>query len=63
MTQLENHIGGAWVVADTPESLPVVNPATGEIMTHVPLSPANEVYRAAQAAAAAFPDWRETPAV
>lgn len=63
MTQLENHIGGAWVVADTTESLPVVNPATGEIMTHVPLSPASEVDRAAQAAAAAFPDWRETPAV
>lgn len=63
MTQLENHIGGAWVVVDTTESLPVINPATGEILTRVPLSPAIEVDRAAQAAAAAFPDWRETPAV
>ena len=63
MTQLENHIGGAWVVVDTTESLPVINPATGEILTRVPLSPAIEVDRAAQAAAAAFPEWRETPAV
>ena len=63
VTQLENHIGGSWIAAGAAESLPVINPATGEVMAQVPLSPANEVDRAAQAAAAAFPEWRETPAV
>lgn len=63
MTQLENHIGGSWLTSNSSESRPVINPATGEIMTHVPLSPASEVDRAVQAAAAAFPEWRETPAV
>ena len=32
-------------------------------MVHVPLTPAAEVGRAVQAAANAFPEWRETPAM
>ncbi len=63
MTQLENHIGGSWLAAGAGDFLPVTNPATGEVMVHVPMSSANEVERAVQAAAAAFPEWRETPAV
>ncbi|MGH9455530.1 MAG: CoA-acylating methylmalonate-semialdehyde dehydrogenase, partial [Terriglobia bacterium] len=60
--QLENYIGGDWTGASTTEQLPVTNPATGKVMTRVPLSTASEVGRAVQAAAKAFPEWRRTPA-
>ncbi len=63
MTQLENYIGGTWASAPAAEHLPVTNPATGEVMTKVPLSPAGEVDRAVQAAAKAFREWRQTPPV
>ena len=60
---LKNYIGGEWGASGASEHLFVKNPATGEIMAEVPLSPAAEVDRAVRAAAAAFPAWRETPAV
>jgi len=60
-TELRNYIGGAWTAASGAEALPVVNPATGETLATVPLSPASEVDRAASAAAEAFPGWRRTP--
>jgi malonate-semialdehyde dehydrogenase (acetylating)/methylmalonate-semialdehyde dehydrogenase len=59
--QLENYIDGKWKSVPDAEHLPVPNPATAEIMAQVPLSPAGEVDRAAQAAAKAFPEWRQTP--
>jgi malonate-semialdehyde dehydrogenase (acetylating) / methylmalonate-semialdehyde dehydrogenase len=61
-TRLENYIGGAWTDVTGNDQLPVTNPATAEVMTQVPLSPAEEVDRAARAAAKAFPEWRRTPA-
>lgn len=60
---LANYFSGSWVDAGATESLPVMNPATGEAIARVPLSPAKEVDRAVQAAEAAYPAWRETPAV
>ncbi len=63
VTQLENYISGAWVGAVATDHLPVTNPATGEVMVRVPLSPAAEVDRAVQAAAKAFREWREVPPV
>src|SRR6266478_1988378 len=60
-TELRNYIGGAWTAASGAGSLPVVNPATGETIASVPLSPASEVDRAVSAAAEAFPAWRRTP--
>jgi malonate-semialdehyde dehydrogenase (acetylating) / methylmalonate-semialdehyde dehydrogenase len=60
-TELRNYIGGAWTAASGAEALPVVNPATGEMLATVPLSPASEVDRAVSAAAQAFPGWRRTP--
>ncbi len=60
-TELRNFIGGAWIAAPGSSSLPVVNPATGETIASVPLSPASEVDRAVSAAAEAFPAWRRTP--
>ncbi|MEI7643344.1 MAG: CoA-acylating methylmalonate-semialdehyde dehydrogenase [Chloroflexales bacterium] len=59
--RLNNYIDGAWHKADG-ETLPVINPATAQTLAEVPLSPAAEVARAAEAALAAFPDWRATPA-
>ena len=61
-TTLKNYINGAWCASAATTSLDVINPATTEILTAVPLSPANEVDQAAQAAAAAFVTWRRTPA-
>ncbi|MBD2089487.1 CoA-acylating methylmalonate-semialdehyde dehydrogenase [Microcoleus sp. FACHB-1515] len=58
---LQNYINGKW---ETPQAdlLDVVNPATSEVLASVPLSSASDIDRAAQAAAAAFPSWRRTPA-
>jgi malonate-semialdehyde dehydrogenase (acetylating)/methylmalonate-semialdehyde dehydrogenase len=61
--KLRNYINGQWSDVPDAQILDVTNPATGEVLAQVPLSPASEVDRAAQAAAAAFPDWRRTPPV
>ncbi len=61
-TEVLNYINGEWRRSDSQESLEVTNPATQEILAHVPLSPAEEVEQAAQAAAQAFESWRRTPA-
>ncbi len=59
---LQNHINGQWCASAATDYLNVVNPATGEVLAQVPLSPASEVDKAAQAAAAAFQTWRRVPA-
>ena len=58
---LQNYIDGRWIDADSKRSLAVTNPATGETIARVPLSPAAAVDQAVQAAARAFPAWRQTP--
>ena len=60
---IPNFIGGAWVASSAAESLAVENPATREPLGRTPLSPAVDVDAAVQAAAKAFPAWRQTPAV
>ena len=62
MQQAKNFIDGKWVEVHGRDKLPVFNPATGETLGEVPLSSAEDVDRAAQAAARAFPEWRRTPA-
>jgi malonate-semialdehyde dehydrogenase (acetylating) / methylmalonate-semialdehyde dehydrogenase len=64
MTELiiPNYINGAWRVPTGVECADVINPATGEVIARVPLSGKAEVDLAAQAAAAALPGWRRTPA-
>jgi malonate-semialdehyde dehydrogenase (acetylating)/methylmalonate-semialdehyde dehydrogenase len=59
---LPNFVGGVWVASTSTESVDVINPATGELLARTPLSTASDVDRAVQAAAAAFPAWRRTPA-
>lgn len=58
---LPNYINGEWCASSATEFLDVVNPATTQVLASVPLSPASEVDRAAQAAAAAYHGWRRTP--
>jgi len=59
---LKNYYGGQWVASTSSQNLPVHNPATNEIIAHVPLSQSGEVNQAVQAASAAFEGWRRTPA-
>jgi len=61
--EILNFVGGEWRRSSGAESLDVLNPASAEVIGRVPLSPAGDVAQAAQAAAAAFPAWRRTPAV
>lgn len=63
MEPVRNFIDGQWRESSAAERLPVVNPATAEVLAEAPLSPAEEVEQAAQAASQAFPEWRRTPAV
>jgi malonate-semialdehyde dehydrogenase (acetylating) / methylmalonate-semialdehyde dehydrogenase len=59
--ELLNYVGGAWHRPSAPEQRDVHNPATAETIAVVPLTPAEEVDLAVQAALKAFPDWRATP--
>ncbi len=58
---LLNYVNNRWQRSGAGEQLPVANPATGEVMAQVPLSAADEVDEAVQAAAAALDGWRRTP--
>jgi malonate-semialdehyde dehydrogenase (acetylating)/methylmalonate-semialdehyde dehydrogenase len=58
---LDNFIGGRWVAAETKDFLDIRNPAVGDVIGRTPLSTAADVDAAVQAAARAFPGWRETP--
>ena len=58
-----NFIGGEWVEAEAPRTVPNFNPAdTREVLGMIPLSSPDEARRAVAAAKAAFPAWRDTPA-
>jgi malonate-semialdehyde dehydrogenase (acetylating)/methylmalonate-semialdehyde dehydrogenase len=61
MKVVKNYIDGQWVESKSTETLEVVNPATTEVLAHVPLSTPSEVETAIQAASDAFSEWRETP--
>jgi succinate-semialdehyde dehydrogenase / glutarate-semialdehyde dehydrogenase len=52
------YINGAWVDADSGETIDVTNPATGEKLGTVPKAGAAETRRAIEAANAAWPAWR-----
>src|SRR4051812_39993524 len=58
---LDNFIGGRWVKARASEYFDVHNPASGDVIGRTPLSTSEDVDAAVQAAAQAFPAWRDTP--
>ncbi len=69
-TAVRNFIGGHWREPASPvlssgtsqAGLELINPATGEPLGRAPAGSAAEVDAAVQAAQAAFPAWRATPA-
>jgi malonate-semialdehyde dehydrogenase (acetylating)/methylmalonate-semialdehyde dehydrogenase len=56
-------IGGRTYAPTTTRYGEVTNPASGEVIRHVPFANAADVDAAVQAAAAAFPAWRAAPAL
>src|SRR5260370_3279964 len=61
LNKIPNYINGQWQDSAASEWQDVINPATGEVLTRVPLADAAEVTKAIDAAAAAYPAWRRTP--
>src|SRR6204780_4881960 len=61
-TKIPHFINGEWIDSRADEWQDVVNPATAEVLGRVPISGAAEVTRAIDAAQAAYPGWRRTPA-
>ncbi|MCD6008616.1 NAD-dependent succinate-semialdehyde dehydrogenase [Halomonas sp. IOP_31] len=51
-------INGVWIDADSGKRIEVNDPASGEIIAHVPALGADETNRAIEAAQAAYPAWR-----
>src|ERR1700719_3154072 len=62
LTKVPNFVNGRWVDSDATEWIDVTTPATGEVIAQTPLGSAAEAAAAVESAAAAFPDWRRTPA-
>ena len=62
MEQVADYVSGGWQGSAGSETSDVINPATGEVLAKTPLGGKADVDCAAEAAAAAFPDWRRTPA-
>ena len=56
------YINGQWVDADSGETVPVTNPANGEIIAEVAKCSTAETRRAIEAAAEAFGEWRQRTA-
>ncbi len=59
--QLELYINGQWQRSKSSHHQDVTNPATGEVLAHVPLAAREDVDNAVRAASQAFPEWRRTP--
>ena len=59
--RLKFFVNGAWRDTESKQYMPVTNSSTGEVMAEAPKCTASEVNAAVDAAAAAFPGWRETP--
>lgn len=57
----KNFIGGRWQESQTGRLVANRDPATGEVLGQVPLSTREEARAAVDAAAEAFPRWRDTP--
>jgi hypothetical protein len=54
-------INGVWLESKATQFVDVLNPATQEVVTRVPLATPQELAAAAQAAAVAFQTWKDVP--
>lgn len=57
---IRNYVGGQWKESTSGRTEPVYNPATGDIIGHVPLSSMEELNEAVAVAAEAFRTWSRT---
>lgn len=57
---IRNYVGGQWKESTSGRTEPVYNPATGDIIGHVPLSSMEELDEAVGVAAEAFRTWSRT---
>ncbi len=57
-----SYVGGEWIGADSGATFPVYDPATGDVVADVARLGTAETRRAIEAANAALPGWRATPA-
>jgi len=62
LLKTQGYINGEWVAADTGATLPVTNPATGEVIAEVANCGAPETRRAIEVADAAQAEWRNKTA-
>ncbi|HTC51361.1 MAG TPA: NAD-dependent succinate-semialdehyde dehydrogenase [Steroidobacteraceae bacterium] len=60
-TELSLLIGGEWVAGGGRELLPVINPATEEVLGELPLATRADLDQALAAARDAYPAWRAMP--
>ncbi|ANN67254.1 NAD-dependent succinate-semialdehyde dehydrogenase [Bordetella bronchialis] len=56
-------IDGEWLDASRREAIPVINPATGERLGELPVATDEDIDRGADAAARAYPGWRDRTAL
>ncbi|HLR74399.1 MAG TPA: CoA-acylating methylmalonate-semialdehyde dehydrogenase [Virgibacillus sp.] len=56
---LKNFVGGEWIEARSDKTEPVYNPATSEVIAHVPISTSEDLDNAVTAAKKAFQTWKE----
>jgi malonate-semialdehyde dehydrogenase (acetylating)/methylmalonate-semialdehyde dehydrogenase len=61
VSRLGNYYAGAWHDSAASEFLPVIDPATDNLLAEVPMTSPAEASAVIDAAAAAFPEWRRTP--
>lgn len=59
MKTIKNYIGGEWIDSTSQQSEKVYNPATGEVIAHVPISTSKDLDHAVQVAAETFQTWKE----
>ena len=61
--RLRYYAGGQWKDSKTTNYMPCYNPSTGAVIAMAPTCTVEEVEDAIQAAAQAYPAWRDTPVV
>ena len=62
LVRRQAYLDGKWVDADSGETFPVTNPATGDVLAEVPRMGAAETARAIAAAERALPEWKHRTA-
>jgi malonate-semialdehyde dehydrogenase (acetylating)/methylmalonate-semialdehyde dehydrogenase len=60
-TPVQNYINGQFVDASTDQTLPVISPLDGTLLSSVPLSAHKDLDAAVRAAKIVFPAWSHTP--